>query len=183
VNEDDPLQADLREPLRLVGELKEAGVALVNLSCGSPYSNPHVQRPAIFPPSDGYQPPEDPLVGVARQIQATRQCRETVPDMPIVGTGYTYLQDFLPHVAQAVVREGWVDFVGLGRMVLSYPDLPADILAGRELRRRGICRTFSDCTTGPRNGMISGCFPLDPFYKELPEAASVRQIKKELATR
>jgi NADPH2 dehydrogenase len=181
VDENDPLQADLKEPLQLVGELKEAGVALVNLSSGSPYSNPHVQRPAIFPPSDGYQPPEDPLVGVARQIQATRQCRETVPGLPIVGTGYTYLQDFLPHVAQAVVREGWVDFVGLGRMVLSYPDLPADILAGRELRRRGICRTFSDCTTGPRNGMISGCFPLDPFYKELPEAASVRQIKKKLA--
>ena len=181
VDENDPLQADLNEPLRLVDELKEAGVALVNLSCGSPYSNPHIQRPAIFPPSDGYQPPEDPLVGVARQIQATRRCIETVPGLPIVGTGYTYLQDFLPHVAQAVVREGWVDFVGLGRMVLSYPELPADVLAGRELRRRGICRTFSDCTTGPRNGMVSGCFPLDPFYKELPEAISVKQIKKELA--
>ncbi len=181
VDEENPLQMNMEEPLLLLEELKNAGVALVNLSCGSPYYNPHIQRPAIFPPSDGYQPPEDPLVGVARQIQAARRCIETVPGLPIVGTGYTYLQDFLPHVAQAVVREGWVDFVGLGRMVLSYPELPADVLAGRELRRRGICRTFSDCTTGPRNGMVSGCFPLDPFYKELPEAISVKQIKKELA--
>ena len=103
----------------------------VNLTCGSPYYNPHIQRPAIFPPSDGYQPPEDPLVGVARQIDAARECKAAVPDLPLVGTGYTYLQDYLPHVAQAVVRAGWVDFVGLGRMVLSYPELPADTLAGR----------------------------------------------------
>ena len=182
VDESDPLLPDLAEPLRLVAELKEAGVALVNLSCGSPYSNPHVQRPAIFPPSDGYQPPEDPLVGVARQINAVRECKNAVPGIPLVGTGYTYLQDYLPHVAQAAVREGWVDFVGLGRMVLSYPRFPADVLEQGALQRRSICRTFSDCTTAPRNGMLSGCFPLDPFYKELPEFARVKQIKRDLAS-
>ena len=47
VDENDPLQPDLEEPLRLVGELKEAGVALVNLSCGSPYST----RTSNAPPS------------------------------------------------------------------------------------------------------------------------------------
>ena len=97
----------------------------MNVSCGSPYYNPHVQRPAIFPPSDGYQPPEDPLVGVVRQIQRPGAASKPFPQLPMVGTAYTYLQDYLPHVAQAVVREGWIDLVGLGRMVLSYPDLPA----------------------------------------------------------
>jgi NADPH2 dehydrogenase len=61
------------------------------------------------------------------------------------------------------------DSVGLGRMVLSYPDLPADVSAGRTMTRKKICRTFSDCTTAPRNGMVSGCYPLDPFYKDRPE--------------
>ena len=28
------------------------------------------------------------------------------------------------------------DFVGLGRMVLSYPELPADVLAGAPLQRK-----------------------------------------------
>jgi 2,4-dienoyl-CoA reductase-like NADH-dependent reductase (Old Yellow Enzyme family) len=121
-------------------------------------------------------------VGVARQIGAVRECKNAVPDIPLVGTGYTYLQDYLPHVAQAAVREGWVDFVGLGRMVLSYPRFPADVLEHGAMQRRSICRTFSDCTTAPRNGMLSGCFPLDPFYKELPEAARVKQIKKDLAS-
>ena len=34
--------------------------------------------------------------------------------------------------------------------------------------------------TGPRNGMLSGCFPLDPHYKALPEAKRVKAIKAKL---
>ncbi len=176
---DDPLEIDLAEPIELVRMLAEHGVAMMNLSCGSPYYAPHIQRPAIFPPIDGYQPPEDPLVGVWRQIDAVRQCKAALPEMPIVGTGYTYLQDYVVQVAQAVVREGWTDIVGLGRMVLSYPDLPADSLAGRPIDRRRLCRTFSDCTTAPRKGLVSGCYPLDHYYKELPERQELLQIKQQ----
>jgi hypothetical protein len=43
-----------------------------------------------------------------------------------------------------------------------------------------VCRTFSDCTTGPRNDYVSGCFPLDPYYKSLPEAEAIRQLKHAL---
>jgi 2,4-dienoyl-CoA reductase-like NADH-dependent reductase (Old Yellow Enzyme family) len=150
----------------------------VNLSAGCPYANPHIVRPAAFPPSDGYAPPEDPLIGVWRQIDAARQAKQAVPGLVLVGSGYTYLQEFLPHAAQAAVRSGWIDSVGLGRMVLSYPELPADLLSGRSLVRGRICRTFSDCTTAPRNGLRSGCYPLDAFYKALePEAAEMKAIK------
>ena len=175
-----PLAYDLRETFELLRMLKASGVCAVNISCGSPYYNPHIQRPAIFPPCDGYQPPEDPLVGVARQIQAARLCKEAVPELPLVGTGYSYLQDYLPHVAQAVVRAGWIDSVGLGRMVLSYPEMPAETLAVGKTTRKKICRTFSDCTTAPRNGIISGCYPLDPYYKEMPENNELRLVKNEL---
>ncbi|MFK8111680.1 MAG: NADH:flavin oxidoreductase [Rubripirellula sp.] len=167
---------DFSEPSKFMELLQELGVRLVCTTAGSPYYNPHIQRPAYFPPSDGYQPPEDPLVGVVRQIRATADLKRKHPDLIFVGSGYTYLQDWLPNVAQAVVREGWVDSVGLGRMVLSYPDLPADVLAGSVMTRKKVCRTFSDCTTAPRNGMVSGCYPLDPFYKERPE----REILKKL---
>lgn len=172
-------EIDLTEPIMLMRQLQQAGVVAINLSCGSPYYNPHAQRPAIFPPSDGYRPPEDPLVGVARQIIAARDCKRQLPGMVTVGTGYTYLQDYLPHVAQAVVREGWIDMVGLGRMVLSYPDLPADTLLRGTSRRKQVCRTFSDCTTAPRNGLISGCFPLDSYYKNLDAAAELKRIKHD----
>jgi NADPH2 dehydrogenase len=181
VREDDPLQFDLTEPIELLRMLKAAGVVAVNLSCGSPYYNPHIQRPAIFPPSDGYQPPEDPLVGCVRQIQAHRALKEAVPELPMVGTAYTYFQDYLPHVAQAVVRAGWIDAVGLGRMVLSYPQLPHDVLLRGKMERKKVCRTFSDCTTAPRNSLVSGCYPLDSHYKALPEYQQLQQIKQQIA--
>jgi NADPH2 dehydrogenase len=180
VRADQPLEYDLTEGIELLRRLQSAGVLAVNISCGSPYYNPHIQRPAIFPPSDGYQPPEDPLVGVARQIQAARACKQAVPDLAMVGTGYSYLQDYLPHVAQAVVRAGWIDMVGLGRMVLSYPEMPADTLRLGTTERKKICRTFSDCTTAPRNNLPSGCYPLDSYYKQRPEADELRAVKQEL---
>ena len=68
--------------------------------------------------------------------------------------------------------------VGFGRMVLAYPELPADVLAGRGMQRKRLCRTFSDCTTAPRNGMVSGCYPLDHHYKKSSEMARLTQVKK-----
>jgi 2,4-dienoyl-CoA reductase-like NADH-dependent reductase (Old Yellow Enzyme family) len=170
---------DLGETTRLLTIFESLGIRMVCSTAGSPYYNPHIQRPALFPPSDGYFPPEDPLVGVARQIWATSQLKRAKPEMVIVGSGYSYLQEWLPNVGQYYVRSGEVDAVGLGRMVLSYPEMPADVLAGRPLQRKKICRTFSDCTTAPRNGLISGCYPLDPYYKDKPEAAKLKKIKKQ----
>ncbi len=173
------LGIDLREPNLFLDLLAQQGIELVCLSAGSPYYNPHMQRPALFPPSDGYQPPEDPLVGCARQINTAAQIKARHPNLIFVGTAYSYLQEWLPHVGQRAVRDGGIDFVGLGRMVLSYPELPADVLAGKPLERKRICRTFSDCTTAPRNGLVSGCYPLDPFYKERPERIQLTAIKQK----
>jgi len=172
-----PVEYDLSETVRFLELLRELDIPLVNLSAGSPYYNPHIQRPAIYPPSDGYQPPEDPLAGCIRQVQAVRWLKSRFPDLAIVGTAYTYFQEYTAHVAQAVVREGWVDSVGLGRMVLSYPELPHDTLTRGELQEKQICRTFSDCTTAPRSGMVSGCYPLDPYYKNSPLRKELQVIK------
>ena len=80
------------------------------------------------------------------------------------------------------MRAGDVDLVGLGRMVLSYPELPRDCLLRGRLERKLVCRTFSDCTTAPRNGLVSGCYPLDAHYKDLPEARLVIEAKRALRT-
>jgi NADPH2 dehydrogenase len=157
-------------------------VRFVNVTAGSPYYNPHVSRPAIYPPSDGYHPPEEPLVGVMRHLEVTRRLKERFPDFCLVGTGYTYLQEYLPNVAQAVVRQGWTDIVGLGRMVLSYPELPLDVLQGHPYQKKRLCRTFSDCTTAPRNGLVSGCYPLDPHYKKSEQAKILAAVKKPAKT-
>ena len=169
--------ADIRDCDDLLTLIRGLGIRWICLTAGSPYYNPHIQRPALFPPSDGYLPPEDPIVGVARQIQATAALKARHPDLVIVGSGYSYLQEWLPNVAQHVVRTGMADCVGVGRLVLSYPEFPRDVLEGRPLKRNRLCRTFSDCTTGPRNGLVSGCFPLDPFYAAHPDAVRLRELK------
>ena len=174
------LGIDLTETHAFLSGLTELGIGLVSVTAGSPYYNPHIQRPAYFPPSDGYDAPEDPLVGVARQLAATAELTRAHPELTIVGSGYSYVQDWLPHVAQATVRRGGTTMVGLGRMILSYPELAADVLGGRPLDRHAVCRTFSDCTTAPRSGLVSGCFPLDPFYKQHPDRVELNRVKRRL---
>jgi 2,4-dienoyl-CoA reductase-like NADH-dependent reductase (Old Yellow Enzyme family) len=174
------LDYDLVEPAALLAMLEGLGIHWVCATAGSPYYNPHLQRPAAFPPSDGYLPPEDPLAGAARQITATAILKRQFPNLAVVGSAYSYLQEWLPEVAQAVVRTGAADFVGLGRMALAYPELPADVLAGQPPDRRRLCRTFSDCTTGPRNGMVSGCYPLDPYYHQRPDRQRIALLRRRI---
>jgi NADPH2 dehydrogenase len=179
VDTEEPTRPDLTEAKQLIQLLSSLGVRLVNVSAGSPYYSAHIQRPALFPPCDAYLPPEDPLAGAARLQAAARELKAVAPDLVLVSSGWTYFQDYVPHFAQAAVRAGWTDCAGLGRMMLAYPDLPADVLERGRLDRKKLCRTFSDCTNGPRRGLVSGCYPLDPFYNARPEARQLRRLKQE----
>jgi 2,4-dienoyl-CoA reductase-like NADH-dependent reductase (Old Yellow Enzyme family) len=181
VSADNPVEYDLSESFRFAELCRELGIKVLNLSAGSPYYNPHIQRPAAYPPSDGYRPACDPLIDVARQIHVVRQVKaQAPPGMIVMGSAYSYLQEYLPHVAQCLVREGWTDLVGLGRAILSYPGMLADAVGKGALNTRLICRTFSDCTTAPRNGLISGCYPLDKHFTEKPGFQRLKEIKKHL---
>ena len=174
------MDENLEEPVKFVRMMQEYGVGLICATIGSPYYNVHMQRPAYYPVSDGYEMPEHPLYNVSRHIRAVKRLRELCPGIKVVGSGYTCLQEYLPAAAEYAVGHNETDFVGIGRMVLSYPEICADSLAGKPLDRCRICRTFGDCTSAPRNGMISGCYPLDHFYKQLPEAERLKEIKKGL---
>jgi 2,4-dienoyl-CoA reductase-like NADH-dependent reductase (Old Yellow Enzyme family) len=178
-NQANPVEYDLGEPIQFVELCAALGIKIVNLTAGSPYYNPHIQRPAAYPPSDGYQPPHDPLIDVARQAGAVRLIKARTPrGVMVVSSGLSYLQEYLPHVAQGLLRNGWTDAVGIGRMALSYPGMLADAVAKGTVAARQICRTFSDCTTAPRHGLVSGCYPLDAYYGEKAEARELKAIKR-----
>ena len=83
----DEALADARQVL---GILERLGVRWICVTAGSPYYNPHVQRPALFPPVDGYLPPEDPLAGVARQIDATARLKAACPSLVFVGSAVAH---------------------------------------------------------------------------------------------
>ncbi len=173
----DPLQPDLTEPLRFVGELRQLGVALVNVTIGNPYVSPHLLRPFETPPPDGYDPPEHPLVGVDRHFRLTAVVQGAYPDLPVVGSGYSYLQEFLPHAAAANVRDHRCTFAGAGRATLAQPDFARQIRDHGRLDRTRVCRTFSYCTALMRakdndlGQFATGCPPFDkeaygPIWQE-----------------
>ncbi len=173
------MDPDLKETAAFADVLKSCGVSMICGTIGSPYYNVHMQRPAYYPVCDGYAMPEHPLYNVGRHLKAVKRLKELRPEIITVASGLTCLQEFLPNAAEYAVANGWTDFAGIGRMVLSYPDICTDSLNGRKLDRCRICRTFGDCTNAPRNGMISGCYPLDEYYKRRPEAIRLKEIKQQ----
>ena len=173
----DHLRDDLTEPLQLARWLREWGVCLLNVSLGNPYANPHLVRPAEYPPVDGYKPPEHPLIGVDRHFRIAARIQNEVPDLPVVGSGYSWLQDFVPQAAAANVSLGRAAFAGLGRGTLSQPDFVKQLADTGRLDRKRVCRTFSYCTNlmrtkdHPLGQYATGCPPFDkevygPLWKE-----------------
>ena len=154
------------------------GVALVNVSMGNPYATPHVVRPYEQPPPDGYQTPEHPLVGVERHVRLAEQVQRAFPHLPIVGSGYSWLQEYLFHAAAANVGAGRITFAGVGRAALPMPDFARQLQENGTLDRKRICRTFSYCTALMRakhnelGQFPTGCPPFDKeVYGPIWEAA------------
>lgn len=178
----DHTRPDLDEPIRLIGMLRDLGVAMVNVTMGNPYGSPHIIRPFEYPPPDGYETPEHPLIGVDRHFRVTEQIQRAYPDLPILGSGYSWLQAFIFQAGAANVRDGRVSIVGVGRASLSHPDFARYVLEGRPLDRKRICRTFSYCTALMRSKhndlgqFATGCPPFDkevydPIWKEAQQTA------------
>lgn len=166
-NPDNPREPDLTEPIAWIREMIRLGVSLVNVSMGSPYATPHVIRPFEYPPPDGYETPEHPLIGVDRHFRLTAAIQQAFPEVPIVGSGYSYLQEFLVHAGAANLRDGRASFVGVGRGTLAQPDFVRQVQEHGKLDRKRICRTFSYCTALMRakhnelGQFATGCPPFD----------------------
>ena len=174
---------DLTEPKRLAADLAAWGVSLLNVSSGNPYACPHLVRPAENPPTDGYHQPEHPLAGIDRHFTLTEaiQNAAVTPDgrrVPVVGSGYSWLQDYAFHAAAANVAAGRCDLAGYGRGSLSHPDFALALQRDGKLARKQVCRTFSYCTNimrtkdHPLGQYPTGCPPFDravydPIYKEV----------------
>jgi 2,4-dienoyl-CoA reductase-like NADH-dependent reductase (Old Yellow Enzyme family) len=171
--------ADPSEPLQLIALLKRLGVSIINVTMGNPYANPHVLRPFEYAPPDGYQTPEHPLEGVARHVRLTAIVQQAFPDLPVVGSGYSWLQAWMFHVGAANVAAKKTTFMGVGRASLSHPDFARRVLEGQPLDPRRTCRTFSYCTAlmrskhHPLGQFPTGCPPFDKeTYGPIWKAAS-----------
>jgi NADPH-dependent glutamate synthase beta subunit-like oxidoreductase/2,4-dienoyl-CoA reductase-like NADH-dependent reductase (Old Yellow Enzyme family) len=148
---------DLTEPLRLIGLLQDLGIPLLNLSIGNPYYNAHYGRPYDFQVYGANVPEEHPLQGIARFLGITSMVQKAFPDLPVIGSGYSWLRQFLPHVAAAVVQAGGARLIGQGRGAFAYPDSVRDILEKGAMDPKRCCVTCSGCTQIMRDGAKTGC--------------------------
>ncbi|MBQ3865040.1 MAG: flavin oxidoreductase/NADH oxidase [Clostridia bacterium] len=156
---------DLTEPLRLCRDLRDDGVTLLNLTMGTPYYNPHVNRPFA---TGEYEAPEAPVVGVARLLEGCRRAQKEVEDVVCVATGFSYLRQFAPYVAAGLLEEKGAMAVGFGRMSFAYPDFANDILKSSRMFREKSCVACGLCTKIMRAGGRPGC-PVRDTEWYLPE--------------
>lgn len=165
---EDYLKMDYTEPDQLIDGLSKRGVRLINLTFGSPYINPHVNRPYD---QGGYEPPEAPLTGVGRMIENTAKLKAKHPEIKFIGTGYTYLRNYSANIAAGAVEAGMTDMAGFGRLAFAYPDFANDILTRGEIDPKKCCITCSKCTQIMRAFGTTGCVVRDsalyaPIYRE-----------------
>ena len=158
---------DFSEADRLIKELAELGVKLLDITMGNPYFNPHVNRPYA---AGGYEPPEHPLCGVARMLKGTAKLGKANPDVSLICSGLSFLGAAAPGVAAAFIEEGGFSLAGFGRMIFAYPDFAKDIVNGR-FDPKKICIACSKCTEIMRAGGTPGCIVRDgetymPIYKK-----------------
>lgn len=162
---------DLGDPITLIAKLQQQGAECVNITIGNPYYLPHYNRPYDTPISGFQVPDEHPLVGVNRMLQVVREVQQALPDMSIVGSGYSYLRQFMPWFAAGSVKSGWASLIGLGRGALAYPDFVRDIADTGSMNPFKTCITCSNCTQIMRDGGTAGCVIRDdevygPVYRE-----------------
>lgn len=165
VKNDGTLDFDPTEPTRLIKELYDMGVRLLNITMGNPYFNPHVNRPFA---KGGYEIAEHPLEGVKRVLDGTAKLKEAVPGMAILCSAVSYLGVAAPHVVAGYVKDGKFDLAGFGRTIFAYPDFAKEILATGEMDKNKICICCSKCTEIMRTpGGTPGCVirDHDPYLK------------------
>lgn len=150
-------EPDFTEPLKLVEELQNHGMRLINISMGSPYFNPHVTRPYDNPLPGQKVPEEHPLEGVVRMIKGTALFQKRFPGISFTGSAYSWLRQYAPHTGAGVLKRGDASFIGFGRNSFAYPSMPSDIIKKGKPDPSKFCITCSGCTRLIRNLRPGGC--------------------------
>lgn len=186
VDPTDPPREDLTEVRQAIAWFREWGIALLNVSLGSPYCNPHIGRPFEKPDEGNYEQPEHPLLGVDRHFRIAGELQRAFPDLPMVGTGYSWLQRYAINAGAANIAAGNIGFVGVGRGALAHPDFAREALEKGELDEQRVCKTVSFCTylmrqkRHPLGQFPTGCPPYDKevYGPIIKEARSGKPVPK-----
>ena len=149
----------MTEPIRLIRELKqEFDIPLINVTLGNPYKNPHVNRPYDH---GNYIPDEHPLEGISRMMKCVSEVQHAVPDLPVVGSAFSYLRRFAGNLAAGMVSGGHCAMAGFGRMAFADPEFIPELRHNGMINEQQSCVTCGGCAVLLRNGIPAGCIVRD----------------------
>jgi 2,4-dienoyl-CoA reductase-like NADH-dependent reductase (Old Yellow Enzyme family) len=180
-DKNDFLKFDPTEPERLTVDLCAAGVDLLSNSAGNPYYiYPQVTRPFDTSSMGIPVPEEHPLESIERLFAFTEMVQKKAGSIPVVGNGYSWLRQFIPHAGAANLAAKRCSLVGLGRSAFAYPELPADVFKTGAAKKEKCCAACSKCTQIMRDHGRTGCVIRDselyaPIYKEARRSAEERE--------
>ncbi len=180
VSKEESTKVDLTEPMELISRLVKAGCILFNITAGIPCIAPHVGRPFNRPMKESSIPSEHPLEGISRLLTLTAELQKEFPGVPMIGTGFSWLRHFFPHVGAAVLGRREVSFIGLGRMMFAYPDAPRDLMEKGTLDPQKVCTACSRCSEMMRWGEVSGCAVHDKEIYGEPYRQMRKRLRKHL---
>lgn len=159
VNAQNGLKPDLTEPIRLIGELKEEfNIPVINVTMGNPYKNPHVNRPYDH---GNYVPDEHPLEGEGRMMAGLSVIQHALPQMPVIGSAFSYPRQWAGNLAAAMVAGGHCAMAGFGRMAFAYPGFIKDLKETGKMDAKKVCVTCGGCAVKLRAGIPAGCVARD----------------------
>jgi len=158
---DSPLDIDLTEMRTLLRKLLLLGGRIFSLTAGNPYVKSHLTRPFDRPLQGAILPDEHPLEGVKRLLSITAEAQRSFPDVPVIGTGYSWLRQFFPFVAAGVLKQKEASLIGLGRSAFAYPEAPRDLMDKGFLNPKRVCIACSKCSELLRGGRHAGCVVRD----------------------
>ena len=158
-------EIDLTETKKIIEQLREKGIELVNLTIGNPYLIPHTNRPYLA------SSPEDGSIGMKRVYDVTKEITDTFPDMKFVVSALSYEGENAVDYAEKLLEEGVGDIAGFGRMTFAYPTFYKDYLEKGHLDKNKVCVKCAKCSELMRAGTVAGCVIRDsecymPYYKE-----------------
>ena len=153
------LTPDMNEPIRLIRELREEfHIPLINVTMGNPYKNPHVNRPYDH---GNYVPDEHPLEGIGRMMQGVSEIQHAVPDLPVLGSAFSYLRQYAGNLAAGMVAGGHCALAGFGRMAFADPEFIRELRSDGTISAKNACLTCGGCAKLLRQGIPAGCIVRD----------------------
>jgi glutamate synthase (NADPH/NADH) small chain len=108
------------------------------------------------------------------------------PGFPIVSSGYSWLRQFAPNFAAAMLAGGRTTFAGFGRTAFAMPHFAKALIERGRWEPTETCIACSSCTQIMRDGGKAGCVIRDgevygPIYLEgrMKDPGVVRELARE----